>query len=138
MRRFGFPLQAAGAAYLRWPSGEPRPAAVSDIVFGVMVFARQTLQMERTGGWVERRTSLHVYVTAANGMIEITGMDKGHLLRGLFRAVIRKSPEAADAAASLKAEELDITEKLRRPTEDELAAQIRHAVLPLFAGVVTE
>jgi hypothetical protein len=80
-------------------------------------------------------------VTAANGMSEITGMDKGHLLRVYSErrfVSLRKPPEAAYTAASLKAEELHITEKLRRPTEDELAAQIRHAVLPLFAGVVTE
>jgi len=26
---------------------------------------------------------------------------------------------------------------LRRPTEQEMAAQIRHSVVPLFAGVIT-
>jgi hypothetical protein len=139
MRRFAFPQQPVGAAYLRWPSGEPRPAGVSDEAFGVLVFARQTLQMDRMGGWVERRTSLHAFVTTAGGVSELIGREKGHLLRGLFRSVIRKTPETAEATlATLKTAEVDLSAKLRRPTEDELTAQVRHAVTPLFAGVVTD
>src|ERR1035441_8314458 len=139
LRRFGFPQQPVGAAYLRWPGPEPRPAAVPDETFGVLAFARQTLQMESSGGWVERRTSLYIYVTTTNGMTEITGKDKGQLLRGLFRGVIRKAPEATDAkVAILKSQEVEITQKLRRPTENEFVAQIRHAVTPLFAGIITD
>jgi superfamily II DNA or RNA helicase len=139
MRRFAFPQQPAGAAYLRWPSGEPRPASVSDSAFGVLVFVRETLQMERTGGWVERRNSLHAFVTTADGMTELPGKEKGQLLRGLFRAVIRKSPEAAEATlATLSKTELEFAHQLRWPTEEELNAQIRHAVTPLFAGVITD
>jgi len=33
--------------------------------------------------------------------------------------------------------EADLIEQLRHPTEEEMAAQIRHSVLPLFAGVIT-
>jgi hypothetical protein len=139
MRRFAFPQQQAGAAYLRWPSESPRPLGVSAGSFGVIVFARQTLQPERMGGWVERRTSLHAFVTSADGVTELVGREKGRLLRGLFRSVIRKSPEAPETLlATLKKAELDLTQQLRRPTKDELTAQIRHAVTPLFAGVVTD
>ncbi len=138
MRRVAFPQQPAGAAYLRWPSHEVRPAAASGESFGVLVFMRQTLKMEGKGGWVERRTTLQTFVTSANGMEELTGKEKGQLLRVLFRAVIRKSPESSDLVLSgLKQAEVDIAQKLRRPTEDELATQIRHAVTPLFAGIVT-
>jgi hypothetical protein len=91
------------------------------------------------GGWVERRTSLHAFVTSADGVTELVGREKGRLLRGLFRSVIRKSPEAPETLlATLKKAELDLTQQLRRPTKDELTAQIRHAVTPLFAGVVTD
>jgi superfamily II DNA or RNA helicase len=139
MRRFAFPQQPVGAAYLRWPSGQPRPTGVLSDLFGVLFLARQTLQMGRTGGWVERRTTLHAFVTTADGLSELTGKEKGLLLRGLFRSVIRKSPEPAETIlTTLGTAEVELTEKLRRPTEDELTAQVRHAVTPLFAAVVTD
>jgi hypothetical protein len=56
----------------------------------------------------------------------------------LFSSVIRKSPETAEDLLQLMVSaETDLIEQLRRPTEDEMAAQIRHSVLPLFAGVIT-
>lgn len=119
LRKFAFPQQPAGAAFVRWPSGETVPDGISTVPFGILVFARQTLQME-TGGWVERRASLHTFVTAADGMNEQTGKAKGQLLRGLFRSVIRKSPEEAEPLlTALRAAEPDLLHQLRRPTEEE-------------------
>jgi hypothetical protein len=43
----------------------------------------------------------------------------------------------ADLLQALNSAEARLTEQLRRPTEEEMAAQIRHAVVPLFAGVIT-
>jgi hypothetical protein len=60
-------------------------------------------------------------------------------LQGLFRSVIRKSQETAaeDLLQRMVSAETDLIEQLRCPTEDEMAAQIRHSVLPLFAGALT-
>jgi superfamily II DNA or RNA helicase len=139
LRRFAYGTQPAGAAYVRWPVGEPRPVEVSTMPFGVLVFARQTVQLERTGVWVERRSSLRAFVTTANGTTELLGKSKGSMLRGIFRSVIRKSPDPeAIELSRLRDFETELSQQLRRPSEDELDAKIRHAVTPLFAGVITD
>jgi hypothetical protein len=84
MRKSAFPQLAVGAAFVRWPTGEPLPGAISNLPFGVLVFARQTLQMDRSGGWVERRTSLHVFVKTGDGPTELQGPEKGRIIRDLL------------------------------------------------------
>ncbi len=139
MRKAAFPQLPVGAAFVRWPNGEPLPDSISGLPFGVLAFARQTLQMDRSGGWVERRTSLHVFVSAGNKPTELEGAEKGRAIRNILRAVIRKSAEATESLpADLRESEQELTMKLRRPNEEEMGAQIRHAVTPLFAAVVTE
>ena len=139
LRRSAFPQMPSGAAFVRWPSAEPQPGSISGLPFGVLAFARQTLQMDRSGGWVERRTSLHVFVTPGSGLTELQGADKGRLLRGVFRAVIRKSAEATEPLlASLRRMECELALQLRRPSEEEMGAQIRHAVTPLMAAIITD
>lgn len=139
LRKWAFPQLWAGAAFLRWPSGLPLPRSILSLPFGVLAFARQTLQMDRSGGWVERRTSLHVFVTPGSGSTELQGTDKGRLLRSLFRAVIRKSSEPSDSLlVGLQDAERDLVMQLRRPSEEEMAAQIRHAVAPLMAAIITD
>ena len=138
VRKFAFPPLPAGAAFVRWPATEQPPASIAKMPFGVLAFARQTLQMDRSGGWVERKTSLHAFVTDGGDPIELQGGDKGHLVRGLLRAVIRKSPESADLLVPvLEKAESDLIMRLRRPSEEELGTQIRHAVTPLLAAIVT-
>ncbi len=97
LRKSAFPQLPAGAAFVRWPSGKSLPRSISSLPFGTLAFARQTLQMDRSGGWVERRTSLHAFVTQGTGFTELQGADKAHLLRGILRAVIRKSADTADS-----------------------------------------
>ena len=139
LRRSAFPLLPAGAAFVRWPSGESLPESISGLPFGVLAFARQTLQMDRSGGWVERRTSLHIFVTRASDFTELQGDDKGHLLRSILRAVIRKSADTTDSLlVRLRDGESDLTMHLRRPSEEEMGAQIRHAVTPLIAAIITD
>jgi Mg2+/Co2+ transporter CorC len=71
--------------------------------------------------------------------VELKNGEKKLFLQGLFRSVIRKSPETAeDLLQFMVSAETDLIEQLRRPTEQEMTAQIRHSVMPLFASVITE
>lgn len=139
MRKSAFPQLAVGAAFVRWPTGEPLPGTISNLPFGVLAFARQTLQMDRSGGWVERRTSLHVFVETGDGPTELQGPEKGRVIRDLLRGVIRKSADATESLLTeLRDAEQDLTMRLRCPSEEEMGAQIRHAVTPLLAAIITE
>ncbi len=137
IRKYAFPEQTSGAAYLRWPDAEkalPRFA----LPFGTLIFLRQTLRVDRTGGWIEQGVALRCFVIRAGQSVELKNGEKKLFLQGLFSSVIRKSPETAEDLLQLMVSaETDLIEQLRRPTEDEMAAQIRHSVLPLFAGVIT-
>jgi hypothetical protein len=63
---------------------------------------------------------------------------KGQVLRGLFRSTLRKSPDSTPSLIQeLQKSEAELVEQLRKPTPDELARQIRHAVTPLVAAVIT-
>jgi superfamily II DNA or RNA helicase len=139
MRKSAFPQLTAGAAFVRWPTGESLPAAVTTLPFGILAFARQTIQMDRSGGWVERRASLHLFVASKEDPAELQGIEKGQVIRAVLRSVIRKSAEANELVlASLRSLEQTLTMKLRRPSEEEMRVQIRHAVMPLLAVVVTD
>jgi SNF2 family DNA or RNA helicase len=137
IRKCAFPEQACGAAYVRWPTAEPIPSGIG-LPFGSLVFLRQTLRADKAGGWLEQGIALHCFGIQANQIVELKDEEKKLFLQGLFRSIIRKSAEAAeDLLPALASAEANLTEKLRRPTEEEMSAQIRHAVVPLFAGVIT-
>jgi superfamily II DNA or RNA helicase len=139
LRNCAFPIQLAGAAYLRWAVGEPLPSCVSVLPFGALIFMRQSVRMDKKGGWEEVEQILCCYsITKSGEVLPIEGAEGGVLLRGLFRAVIRRSPEDTDGLVEMMpSQELRLADLLRKPTEEELHAGIRHAVTPLFAAIVT-
>ncbi|HXI90001.1 MAG TPA: helicase-related protein, partial [Blastocatellia bacterium] len=138
LRKYAFPDQPCGAAYLRWPDDVELPSCVRALPFGISAFLRQTLRIDRLGGWLEQGHSIHCFVTGTDTTSEVTGDEKSRLLRGLFRSSIRKTTEpSADLVQSLVAIEREVTETLRRPSDEELTNQIRHAVTPLFAAIIT-
>jgi hypothetical protein len=138
IRKYAFPEQTCGAAYLRWPDGEKKPSGFA-LPFGALIFLRQTLRADRNGGWIEQGVALRCFVIQAGQSVELKNGEKKLFLQGLFRSVIRKSPETAeDLLQFMVSAETDLIEQLRRPTEQEMAAQIRHSVMPLFASVITE
>ena len=104
LRRASFPQQLAGAAYLRWPDKQPIPPCLPGLPVGLLVFSRQTIQMDPSGLWMERKAILHVYVSDGHGMTEIVGADKGSLLRGILRATVRKSADSNDSLLSILSE----------------------------------
>jgi superfamily II DNA or RNA helicase len=140
LRKYAFPAAAVGAAYLRWPVGAKRPSCVGELPFGVMVLFRQTLRMDRSGGWLDVGNAILTFVVKGGARITACdGLDKGGLIRGLLRATVRKSAEPAEELiCAIQVAERDLVAELRRPTEDELTNQIRHAVTPLLAAIMTE
>lgn len=139
LRKLAFPETASGAAFLRWPAGERMPAGIGEWPVGVLALVRQTLRIDRMGGWLEQGLSLHCYLITSEGVREVEGEDKGLLLRGMFRAGVRKAPETdPELTQRLVDCERELSERLRRPTETELESQIRHAVIPLLAGILTD
>ncbi len=136
IRKHAFPEQTCGAAYLRWPAAERMPPGIT-LPAGVIVLFRQTLHMDR-GGWIEQGNAIHCFVIQAGQAVELRSEEKRLLLRGLFRSVVRKTSDPAeDLLQVLDSAEANLIEQLRRPTEEEMMTQIRHAVTPLFACVIT-
>jgi superfamily II DNA or RNA helicase len=138
LRKYAFPDQACGAAHLRWPADTDLPSGIASLPLGVCIFLRQTLQKDRMGGWLEQGHTLYCYIKGVDSDNEVTGDDKRHLLRGLFRATVRKTAEQTeDLVQGLMAMERKEAERLRRPSDEELTNQIRHAVAPLFTAILT-
>jgi hypothetical protein len=139
LAKTAFPEGIVGPAYLRWPDSVDLPSASYHLPFGVLALTRQTLQQDMNGVWNERRVSMHLYVFTGHDQSEIGGAEKGKLMRGIFRGVIRKTPEPIEALIqSISTAEKELVESLRRPSEAELQAKVRHAVTPIFAAIVTE
>jgi superfamily II DNA or RNA helicase len=137
IRKHAFPEQSCGAAYLRWPDAEKKLPGFA-LPFGILIFLRQTLRADRAGGWIEQGVALRCFAIQDGRPVELKDKEKKLFVQGLFRSVIRKSPEPAeDLLRLMVSAETDLIEQLRHPTEEEMAAQIRHCVLPLFAGVIT-
>ncbi len=138
LRSCAFPGSAAGAACLRWPPHFPTPRAPGKHPFGVLVFLRQTVKADQRVGYVEHASSLHCYVLPADApRLELLAQEKAALFQGLFEAAyLRVKPDAGGLFAELARQESDLANELRRPTEPEWRSGMRHAVTPLFAGVV--
>lgn len=137
LRRLAFPPEPSGAAHVRWPGGMPLPSAMS-FPFGVVMLMKHTLRSEQ-GSWTEVSTSLHCFHVPREG--PALSLDEGAralLLRGLFAASARKNPEVANVLSErLLVEEAALTSALRRPDPDDGEQRVRHAVMPLFAAIVS-
>ncbi len=139
IRNLAFPDQPVGAAHLRWPVGFDLPSPVAgETSFGVLVYLRQTIRTNQLTGWTDAGTCLVFYVIgAANDPISIDGIDRRLLFDGLIAATIRIKPDSADELISrLSAAEDSLRSMLRQPSESEVELGIRHAVSPIFAGVI--
>ena len=137
IRKHAFPEQHCGAAYLRWPSGEAfLDGAWPDFV-GILIFLRQTLRMDRKGGWLDHSNALHCYVVTEDDTVLLDSAERRRLLRGLFRASARKSPEIeASLVGKVKEAEDRLFSELRKPSNAERQAHQRHAITPLFAAMI--
>jgi hypothetical protein len=137
LRSMAFPEQFSGPAFLRWSddSSWPDTAALTGILALVRLSMRKTL----SSGWQEGNSELRVWTVESDASREIVGSDKGALLRSIFRASLRTKPivESANLLEQMKSIEARLLNEYRRPTDEERDAGIRFAVLPLFAGIIS-
>lgn len=139
LRKYAFPAQPCGPAHLRWPAGISKPTSLGRLPTGVLVLLRQSYRDDRHGGWTESEASLKCFVVGADATTTVEGDEAGQLLRGLLRAVVKKAPDLDEALVKAMAEaEESLVNELRPPTEAEFKAQIRHAVVPLLAAIVSD
>jgi len=138
LRRLAFPEIPTGAAHLRWRADVPLPAGVGAGPFGVLVYLRQTVRADHASGWAEVGSALRCFVVPAGGdAVELEGVGKGQLLRGLFTATVRAKPETdLDRLGALANVERLLLGDLWRPSQREMSKGLRHAVTPLLAAAV--
>jgi hypothetical protein len=134
LRQLAFPELPAGAAHVRWPEGSARPVSG---LFGVVIVARQTVRSEH-GTFAERGISLYGTIVEASGAQRALNSDeKGALVRNLMRATVRRdADDSAPLRAAMQAAEADLVVSLRRPTDEDRANGLSHAVIPILAAVV--
>jgi hypothetical protein len=100
---------------------------------------RITLKRDVNGQWSEVGASLRIYCIQGDDKTELRGAAKGHLIRTLLDSTIRKTADSESTVPkALQTVEREIIQSLWKPTDQELPSGIRHAVLPLFAAVVTD
>lgn len=139
MRKAAFPELPTGGAHLRWPRDWTLPGETHTRTCGILFLLRQTVRTDAKSGWVEQGVQLLGYRLELNGDVAaLTGVEKAHVIRGIFRATIRTKPDSnSEVLATLVRQQAELVATLRRPSEEELVVGVRHAVLPLFAAIIT-
>jgi hypothetical protein len=137
LRKAAFPNQVTGAAWLRWSEKFVLPLGPPPV--GVLVFVRLTFKRDPDGKWSEMGPSMHLYRVRPHSTAEVAGVEKGELIRALLDSTVRKSAGSkTDLSAALEKAEKDLTTLLWKPSEGELHLNIRHAIMPLFAAILTD
>jgi hypothetical protein len=140
LRESAFPKTPAGAAHVKLASAWRSVNMAKSIPVGILVFLVQPMQALQQAGWQELSPRLVCYEITPNGASRLVeDKEKRALLRALLQASPRlKPPEEEQLIAALTSSELRLFEELRRPSNEQIAAGIRHAVTALFAAIVTE
>lgn len=136
LREAAFPVAPSGAAHVRWPENQERPVEGQG-PFAVLVLVRLPVRLIDSGAQ-ELGPQLRVWAGDAFPLVEIVGEAKGALVRGLLGGSIRREPEdAPDLVAGLHGQLLTLSRDLKIPSDAERAHQIRAAVYPLLAAIVS-
>ncbi|MCE9575774.1 MAG: DEAD/DEAH box helicase [Deltaproteobacteria bacterium] len=136
LREAAFPEEYAGAAQVRWPEGEPRPVP-GKAPFAVLALVRIPIRLV-DGGAQELGPELRVWAGGAHPLPEVEGRAKGELVRGLLAGTLRREAEdAPELIDALQATLHASSRELRTPSTSERTYQIRAAVFPLLAAIVT-
>jgi len=135
LREHALPKLPTGAAYLRWnDKSSPVRAALGDRIF-ILSFLRQTLRLDPGGGITEVGCSLHLFVRLGSGEIrEFEPEQKKQILAELSEATVRMKPEDGLPLAEVLNLESEITDRFRRPSNEEIRDGVRYAVWPLLAA----
>jgi hypothetical protein len=139
LRKAAFPKMATGAAHLRWPASVPAEGIFPGKPVAVFALVRQSFKTDQRTGWAEQGSSLFCFIAGAKGEVRpIEGTYKQVLLHALAKGVVRIKPDDNNIiVAELRNTETQLCNTLRRPSDAELSEGIRHAVVPLFAAVLT-
>ncbi len=130
-----FPDRTCGVAFLTRPSGLPSDVPTGP--FGLIFFLRQSLRFSE-GRPAEERLSFHAHciTTGADAPRILSSSVMARLLRKLAEATRIKEPQITGLEPLLVMAETDLASDLRRPTEEDLAARVRHVVWPVATVVV--
>lgn len=140
LRDCAFPKIVTGAAHLKLGAGWTPSNCQKGEARGILVFLLQPVQAKEQTGWLELSPRLECYeVTATGENRPVQGKERRQLLRALFQSSPRVKPPSDEALIqALSTSESQLFQEFRRPSDQEIAEGIRHAVTPLFAGVVSE
>ena len=99
---------------------------------------RNALSSMLDSGSQELEPELCIWAGTSFPLDELTGESKGRMVRGLLQAVVRREPEVAtELIAGLHDQLLTVARELRMPSASERTHQIRAAVYPLLAAIVS-
>jgi superfamily II DNA or RNA helicase len=127
-------LPGAGAGYVNRPStlGPDFPQR-----FGVLAFLRHAVRFA-PGETSERAVTYHVFtVNDAQQIAELKPSDAARLTRALYTAVRVRDPEVTPLARGLRDRERELANRLRAVSDEERSQDVRPAVWPVGAFVVS-
>ena len=135
LRLNGFPRAVAGAGHLRWQ--DELPHGIRSRPFGCWIAARMTLRWQPTqvsplGARLVGR------IVGIDGCERAIGADEiGGLVRNLIRAPLRRQAPLTTVVELLNGRERTWIEELRTPSAEDRENELRHAVFPMVAAVLT-
>jgi hypothetical protein len=140
LREFAFPKMPAGGAHVKLAADWRSEKVAKSVPVGILFFLVQPMQALQQAGWQELTARLVCYEVSPDGTSKVVEeKEMRSLLRGLLKASPRIKPSADQQLISaIASSELRLFEDLRRPTDQQMANGIRHAVTPIFAGVVED
>jgi hypothetical protein len=140
LRDCAFPKAVAGTAHLKLGPGWRPSGAEKYVPTGVLVFLVQRIQALEQAGWQELSCFLSCYEVGPIASARVVdGEERGNLLGALLHSTVRAKPPSDQALiAAVARNEMELYQNLRRPSDDQIAAGVRHAVTPLLAAIVSE
>ena len=130
-----WPERSTGAGYFTLK----RPATddAQDVEpLGILFFLRQTVRQE-LGRTSEEQLSLRAFtISKGEGPVALSSQDTAKIIRNLADATRTRAPVNCGLEPTLVSLETELVDQLRRPTDEEIQAQIRHVVWPI-AAIIT-
>jgi len=138
LRECAFPKAAVGAAHLKLGPGWRPSGTAKNGSTGVLVFLVQQVQSQEQTGWQELSSFLCCYEVGPKSARIVDGLEKRDLLGALLHSAVRARPPSDDMlVAAVVKTEIELYQVLRRPSDEQIAAGVRHAVTPLLAAIVS-
>lgn len=136
LREHSINVGSTGAALLRWSQPQSTElVAKFDSTIYVMIFLRQTLQVNSGGGASEKGSELLIYVADSNLQpLNLSASDKPILLNAIRDSSVRVKQN--DTPPDLVATECSIADGLQEPTSDQVRSGLRYAVWPILLAQI--